>query len=143
MFKGQKSSKTEQGLLNSENLPPEVEIGNVEYKEKLINQSASRLEHLTSQMKWRLDEGGGEALYEIGVSDNGRLIGISLQEMDMSLNTLNLIARNLKATTRLLHTLKIQDRLVCEVLILAIRSLDLSEISLCVLGNTAAGSIKI
>ena len=38
-------------------LPPECEQGNVEYKLKLVNPSPSRLEHLITQMKWRLEEG--------------------------------------------------------------------------------------
>ena len=47
-------------------LPPEPEQGNVEYKLKLINPSSERFEHLVTQMKWRLKEGHGEAIYQIG-----------------------------------------------------------------------------
>lgn len=47
-----------------ERLPPEMELGNVEYKAKLVNPSSSRLQHLITQMKWRLREGQGEAIYE-------------------------------------------------------------------------------
>lgn len=54
-------------------LPPEVERGNIEYKLKLIDPSPVRFEHLVTQMKWRLQEGLGEAIYEIGVSDDGFL----------------------------------------------------------------------
>ncbi|KAM7287645.1 hypothetical protein ISCGN_031336 [Ixodes scapularis] len=38
-------------------LPPEAAEGNVEYKLKLVSPSQSRLEHLVTQMKWRLREG--------------------------------------------------------------------------------------
>ena len=34
-------------------LPPEPQMGNVEYKLKLVNPTAQRLEHLITQMKWR------------------------------------------------------------------------------------------
>lgn len=47
-------------------LPPEPEQGNIEYKLKLINPSSQRFEHLVTQMKWRLKEGHGEAIYQIG-----------------------------------------------------------------------------
>lgn len=57
----------------SKNLPPEIERGNIEYKLKLIDPSPVRFEHLVTQMKWRLQEGLGEAIYEIGVSDDGFL----------------------------------------------------------------------
>lgn len=51
---------------HEEKLPPEPEQGNVEYKLKLINPSNQRFEHLVTQMKWRLREGHGEAIYQIG-----------------------------------------------------------------------------
>lgn len=49
-----------------ESLPPEPEEGNIEYKLKLINPSSQKFEHLVTQMKWRLREGHGEAIYQIG-----------------------------------------------------------------------------
>lgn len=54
-------------------LPPEPQFGNIEYKLKLINPSKQRLDHLVTQLKWRLNEGNGEAIYEIGVTDSGRV----------------------------------------------------------------------
>ena len=48
-------------------LPPEDAEGNVEYKLKLVEPTDSRFEHLVTQMKWRLREGQGEAIYEIGM----------------------------------------------------------------------------
>lgn len=52
-------------------LPPEPQFGNIEYKLKLISPSKQRLDHLVTQLKWRLNEGNGEAIYEIGVTDSG------------------------------------------------------------------------
>ena len=40
-------------------LPPEPQQGNIEYKLKLINPTEQRLQHLVTQMKWRLREGQG------------------------------------------------------------------------------------
>lgn len=70
----------------------QVEEGNVEYKLKLLNPTSSRLEHLITQMKWRLKEGQGEAIYQIGVADCGVLTGLSVQDMDSSLCTLKKMA---------------------------------------------------
>ena len=64
----------------------------MEYKLKLLNPTASRFEHLVTQMKWRLREGQGEAIYEIGVADNGFLRGLSDAEMDDSIATLKKMA---------------------------------------------------
>jgi len=43
-------------------------------------------------MKWRLQEGQGEAIYQIGVEDSGLLAGLSAAEMNASLATLQTMA---------------------------------------------------
>ena len=74
-------------------------------------------------MKWRLQEGDGEAIYEIGVEDNGMFVGLTREELDSSLNTLNVMASKLGAHTTLLrrHAVSGEDsssiRLVAEVLV--------------------------
>ena len=44
-------------------------------------------------MKWRLREGQGEAVYEIGVEDGGTLVGLTNTEMKASMSTLRTMAR--------------------------------------------------
>lgn len=69
-------------------------------------------------MKWRLREGQGEAIYEIGVADSGRLEGLSDAEMRASLQTLQQMAFKLGATTTVLRQKTIGDfRSVTEVLV--------------------------
>lgn len=46
-------------------------------------------------MKWRLQEGEGEAIYEIGVEDSGMLAGLTDAELDASLCTLQRMAAEL------------------------------------------------
>ncbi|GAA5868922.1 hypothetical protein JCM3774_006791 [Rhodotorula dairenensis] len=72
------------------NLQPEVDHqGNIEYKLKIaMPTSIHRLEKLRTQLKWRLVEGGGTAVYELGVLDNGTLVGLNRGEMEQSLKTL-------------------------------------------------------
>lgn len=48
-------------------------------------------------MKFRLDEGGGQAFYRIGVEDNGNPLGLSNEEMKESLAMLFYMAKYLKA----------------------------------------------
>lgn len=84
-------------FFNDQKLPQEVEEGNVEYKLKLVNPSAERLEHLITQCKWRLTEGLGEAIYEIGVEDDGTPSGLTNEEMNASLETLKTIGKRLSA----------------------------------------------
>lgn len=59
---------------------------------KLVNPTQYRFEHLATQMKWRLQEGRGEAVYQIGVEDNGLLVGLSEADMRASLRTLRMMA---------------------------------------------------
>lgn len=122
-------------------LPPEPQLGNIEYKLKLINPSEQRFEHLVTQMKWRLREGHGEAIYEIGVSDSGQLHGLIDNDMSASLSTLKQMAHKLEATTTVLRRKSIDNRRsVAEVLV---RKIPLDqhniEIRVAVLGDANAG----
>ncbi|CAD6186725.1 unnamed protein product [Caenorhabditis auriculariae] len=82
------SGNAEIGSDSENRLPPEMELGNIEYKAKLVNPSLPRLEHLITQMKWRLREGQGEAIYEVGVEDGGQMSGLSDLELKESIFTL-------------------------------------------------------
>ncbi|KAL7322956.1 hypothetical protein PS15p_210924 [Mucor circinelloides] len=94
-------------------LPPEVDNeGNIEYKLKLINPSLERLEHLITQMKWRLSEGNGEALYEIGVDDDGTIKGLPVEEMTMSINTLRKMAEVLGADVSIMREFTLKDTMI-------------------------------
>jgi GTPase len=85
--------------------PQEEEIGNIEYKFRLINITPERLEHLRTQMHWRLGEGNGEAVYRIGISDDGRALGLLPQEFEETIATLKAV---IEPTPML--TMKIEDR---------------------------------
>lgn len=57
----------------------ESDEGNREYKLKLT--SAHKIYKIASQLRYRLYEGDGKALYIIGISDNGKTQGIFLSEI--------------------------------------------------------------
>ncbi|KAF9946464.1 GTP binding protein [Mortierella alpina] len=91
-------------------LPPEIDIeGNIEYKLKLIATAPDRFEHLVTQLKWRLSEGHGSAIYEIGVADDGAFVGLSPEDMDISLQTLHRMADFLKADVTLLRKVSVES----------------------------------
>lgn len=73
-------------------LSRENDEGNDEYKLKLINPSPEKFQNLTTQMKFRLNEGGGECFYKIGVEDNGNPLGITKDMMISSLRNFFSIA---------------------------------------------------
>lgn len=63
------------------NLHEELDDGNVEYKLKFDSPTMARVEHLTTQMHFRLNEGHGIAYYQIGVLDSGQVTGLQDNEI--------------------------------------------------------------
>lgn len=128
------------------NLPPEVEEGNIEYKLKLVDPSPHRIEHLVTQMKWRLEEGQGEAIYEIGVEDNGLLVGLSPLELRASVHTLEHMADRLGATLTILRERCVEgddgeeNRRALEILVRRVPDdQKFIDMRMSVLGNVDAG----
>ena len=70
-------------------------------------------------MQWRLREGLGEAIYEIGVEDSGLLLGLTEEELTMSMSTLRRMARQLGASLTVIREKNIGDegKKVAEVLV--------------------------
>ena len=58
-----------------------------------------------TQMKWRLEEGQGEAIYEIGVEDNGLLVGLSDSDLMASVHTLERMAEKYVYNVNFLFTI--------------------------------------
>uniref|UniRef100_A0A7S0RUZ7 Tr-type G domain-containing protein n=1 Tax=Pyramimonas obovata TaxID=1411642 RepID=A0A7S0RUZ7_9CHLO len=80
-----------------EHLPPENDDGNHEYKRQLVEPEPSRFQELVTQMKYRLAEGQGEALYEVGVEDDGTVRGLTPEDLEKSLETLFAMAKEVDA----------------------------------------------
>ena len=79
------------------NQPPEDEAGNKEYKWKLIPESYINVKKkhnkIASQMKYRLYEGNGKAVYLIGVTDSGKSIGLSQNDIYSSIKFITTSAK--------------------------------------------------
>jgi len=87
---------------------PEVDTkGHIEYKLKLIEPSPERFNKLVTQLHWRLLEGGGRAIYEIGVRDDGALVGLNPKEMAKSLQVLNQMANSIGAVVKIVKELEL------------------------------------
>ncbi len=95
----------------------ESEEGCVEYKLKLVEVDEKRLEELASQLKYRLSEGGGEAIYEIGVSDQGEPLGINEEEARVSLRNLERAAHLVGARCTVLRESTGRAGKVLEILV--------------------------
>ncbi|XP_077379330.1 GTP-binding protein 2-like isoform X1 [Festucalex cinctus] len=127
-------------------LPPEAEEGNIEYKLKLVNPTQYRFEHLATQLKWRLQEGRGEAVYQIGVEDNGLLVGLSQADMAASIGTLRKMADKVGADITLLRERQVDSdadgsaRKIAEVLVRKVPDdQQFLDLRVAVLGNVDSG----
>jgi len=141
---GEDEGDSSKGIQNGDgpdalHLPQEIEEGNIEYKLKLVDPSPDRIEHLVSQMKWRLTEGGGEAIYEIGVEDDGNPTGLTTDEMTKSLQTLEVMAKQLSADISVLRTRDAPCGKVAEVLVRRYMTEQFVEVRVAVVGNVDSG----
>ena len=74
-------------------MEPEPQEGNIEYKLKLVDKSEDRIEQLATQMRWRCStEGNGECIYNLGVEDDGSIVGLTSEEYSTTIDTINKIA---------------------------------------------------
>jgi len=83
----------------------------VEYKLQLLSPTPARFARLVTQMKWRLLEGGGEALYEIGVADSGQLVGLQRCDLERSLETLEEMAGEIGASVIVVKEIEVPKSL--------------------------------
>ncbi|CUG93033.1 GTP-binding protein, putative, partial [Bodo saltans] len=83
-------------------LVAEDDEGAVEYKWRLTNISATRFEHLKTQMQFRVAEGHGQCLYELGVADNGTPRGLTTGDFDESVDTVRRMAESLGYDLRII-----------------------------------------
>lgn len=68
-------------------------------------------------MKFRLREGNGECRYYIGVEDSGNPLGITEQEMQISVETIQKMTSNIGATINKIEYLKGKEGMVAEITI--------------------------
>lgn len=90
-------TNTRRGLIEISRLEPENEYGNVEYKLRLTDPNPERIERLVTQLKWRIREGQGEAILFLGVKDDGKFVGLTQEEIRLSLQTLERMSSKIGA----------------------------------------------
>lgn len=79
--------------LDEHQLPPERDDGGTEYK-LLLSAAPDSHRHckLTTQLVYRLGEGGGQCVYWLGVHDDGRRLGLSPGQLRRALAVLRSLA---------------------------------------------------
>jgi len=133
-------SPSEPVLEKAEMMSPENDTsGNVEYKLKLVDPTPDRIEHLTTQMKWRLGQGGGEMFYEIGVDDSGVPRGIKPEEFEATIATLKKMASVLHADVTVVRKRQGLEGIVAEVLVRQNERGRAVETRIAAIGNVDSG----
>ncbi|KAH9577317.1 Transcription factor [Trypanosoma melophagium] len=89
-------------------LMEEDDDGDVEYKWRLTGITQNRFEHLVTQMRYRVGEGNGQCLYEIGIANDGTPRGLPLSDYLESVETLRNMAEVLVLDTTILQEFTIQ-----------------------------------
>ncbi|MCY0859089.1 MAG: GTP-binding protein [Sulfolobaceae archaeon] len=122
-------------------LPKEDDSGNREYKLLIPpNINEQRLQELATQLKYRLEEGGGEAFYIIGVDNEGTVIGLPENELNESIKNIEKVCElvNAKIVYKRIAEVK-KDRYVAELLIRNHRSSIPIQINVAIMGHVNAG----
>lgn len=78
-------------------MEPEDDNGNIEYKWKLTEVSMLKVDNLMGQMGTRLRNGRGTCFYQVGVMDNGQVLGITDEECLETLIVLYHVSQRLDA----------------------------------------------
>lgn len=104
----------------------EPQVGNLEYKLHLKDFTENKLQRYTSQLRYRLLEGQGEAFYVIGISDKGEVIGIPELEIKETISKFYLICYHTRCKVDIIMNCIFKD---CKFLIFKITSLfDVGEL---------------
>lgn len=80
----------------------------------------SKINKRATQLRYRLIEGKGKALYMIGVEDNGNVNGISMDKLLESIDFLHKMAITINATVKNIRIYKghLIDKYICTVRII-------------------------
>ena len=121
-------------------LPPEQPYGNIEYKWKLVNLDDLSFQKRITQLKFRLDEGQGEAFYYLGVMDDGNLSGLDEDELNQSKESLEKLCNFLDAYLQEIQIISLENEKKCgEYLIRYNLHYLYQDLKIGIIGNVDSG----
>jgi len=71
--------------------------GNVEYKVELSDINQSKINRYATQLKFRIIEGKGKAIYLIGVKDDGNIVGVENKLIPEYSNIMKTVANQVQS----------------------------------------------
>lgn len=136
------TSPTDVFSLDALSLGPERADGNHEFKRQLVGVTPDRFEELVTQLKWRtFAEGDGEALYELGVGDDGEAHGLDDSAFTESIETLRKMASAIDCDCSVAHERRTRDGKRCATCLIRAKTSarQHKEIRITTLGNVDSG----
>lgn len=123
---------------------PEKDNGNVEYKRKILDNSTEKIEKLASQMRYRVEEGSGEAIFALGIDDDGTVLGVTDEEYELTVNVLKNSAQKNNYSINVITTVNLDDnKKVYELLVREINENKYIDIKVAVAGSVDSGKSTI
>jgi GTPase len=119
---------------------PEQQNGNIEYKLKLEIDSDHKIQQLASQMKYRCSEGNSECIYNLGITDEGIVSGISEDEYNKTIEILTKTADKNNYYISLLNSKKVSyNKNIYQVLVREKNDNNYIDIRVAVAGSVDSG----
>ena len=128
-------------------IPTEIEEGNIEYKLKItsFDKNDIRFKKLTSQLKWRMNEGKQMyskyiATYILGITNNGKVGNQTEDIINESIKNLELIAINCNSQIISIKKELFNEKYcVAEVIINRLDDKFIKELRICFVGENGSG----
>lgn len=119
---------------------PTVDYSSIRGKDVLVSPSEDQYELLLKRLQERIQDGGSETIFNIGIGEDGSEDGLKEDEYDASVATLQSLAATLEADCVLLRQTKVDRGLTGQYLVRKRLDLqDFLEIRVAVVGNVDAG----
>ncbi|XP_043802671.1 GTP-binding protein 1 isoform X1 [Apis laboriosa] len=117
-----------------------IDYSSIRGKNILVSPSEDQYELLLKRLKERIQDGGSETIFDIGISGDGSEDGLKEDEYEASLATLQSLAATLEADCVLLRQSKVDHGLIGQYLVRRrLDRQDFLEIRVAVVGNVDAG----
>ncbi|OXU17005.1 hypothetical protein TSAR_013026 [Trichomalopsis sarcophagae] len=119
---------------------PAVDYSSIRGKDVLVSPSEDQYELLLKKLKERIQDGGSETIFDIGIGEDGSEDGLKEDEYEASVATLQSLAATLEADCVLLRQSKVDHGLTGQYLVRKrLDQQDFLEIRVAVVGNVDAG----
>jgi len=103
-------------------------FGNVEYKQEFKDMTKIKIKKYATQLKFRLVEGNGKAVYLLGVKDEGTILGIPNHKINEYADIMKNIAKEVDSTVTEIIQIGIENKLSSIIIVKIKANFDMNSI---------------